>query len=120
MYQSSEDKLTVHLRGDDPPIVEASGELDFYNKQKLASVAEGLFAQEMYSFVLDMSQVDFADSAGLGLLILIQRRAETHGGKISALFHPRVAKTLKMMGLTTFFHIFGTREEALHHLASRD
>jgi anti-sigma B factor antagonist len=64
--------------------------------------------------VLQLDQVDFVDSSGLGALVRLMQSARAKGGdlKLSGL-PPRTRKTLEMTGLVSQFEIYDAVEEAI-------
>ena len=64
--------------------------------------------------VLQLDQVDFVDSSGLGALVRLMQSARAKGGdlKLSGVC-PRTLKTLEMTGLVKQFEIYEAVEEAI-------
>ena len=64
--------------------------------------------------VLQLDQVDFVDSSGLGALVRLMQSARAKGGdlKLSGVC-PRTRKTLEMTGLVKQFEIYEAVEEAI-------
>lgn len=64
--------------------------------------------------VLQLDQVEFIDSSGLGALVRLMQSARAKGGdvKLSGV-PPRVRKTLEMTGLASQFEIYDAVEEAI-------
>ncbi|MFZ3341237.1 MAG: STAS domain-containing protein, partial [Terriglobales bacterium] len=64
--------------------------------------------------VLQLDQVDFVDSSGLGALVRLMQTARAKGGdlKLSGVC-PRTLKTLEMTGLVKQFEIYEAVEEAI-------
>jgi len=64
--------------------------------------------------VLQLDQVDFVDSSGLGALVRLMQSARAKGGdlKLSGVC-PRTRKTLEMTGLVKQFEIYEVVEEAI-------
>jgi anti-anti-sigma factor len=68
-------------------------------------------------FVLDMENVKYVNSTGLGYLINLSDSVSPDRGGISLVkVQPKVKVVFDMLGLNAFFKIFQTREEALKHL----
>lgn len=64
-------------------------------------------------FVIDMSQVDFIDSACIGSLVSFLIEIDKHGGKLMlASCQPTVEQLLKITGLTTHIALFTSIEHA--------
>lgn len=71
--------LDTH-RDDDALVVVICGEIDMATAPVLtADVSSALADDEVASVRLDMSQVSFLDSSGLGALVSLHERAVEHG-----------------------------------------
>lgn len=55
--------------------------------------------------VLDLSQIDFVDSSGLGALVQITKQAQTDGGSSQIVTNPRVTQTVKLVRLENFLSL---------------
>jgi anti-sigma B factor antagonist len=51
------------------PVVEVTGEIDMYTSAALRARLTGMIERGHRHFVVDLSQVTFIDSAGLGVLV---------------------------------------------------
>jgi anti-sigma B factor antagonist len=62
--------------------------------------------------VMDLSNVDFMDSSGIGLLVSVNTRMRS-GGKFFYLYNPspQVEKTLNLVQLFSFFEILSGEDE---------
>ena len=70
-------------------------------------------------FVMDMENVKYVNSTGLGYLINLSDSVGPDKGGISLVkVQPKVKVVFDMLGLNAFFKIFSTREEALKHMTS--
>jgi anti-anti-sigma factor len=70
-------------------------------------------------FIMDMENVKYVNSTGLGYLINLSDSVGPDKGGISLVkVQPKVKVVFDMLGLNAFFKIFQTREEALKHLTS--
>ena len=70
-------------------------------------------------FIMDMENVKYVNSTGLGYLINLSDSVGPEKGGISLVkVQPKVKVVFDMLGLNAFFKIFPTREEALKHLTS--
>lgn len=64
--------------------------------------------------VLDLSQVSFIDSSGIGALLSCVRRAEAAGGEIKLCsLNPSVRATLQLVRLHRVLQILNNRHEAM-------
>ncbi|MBI4564860.1 MAG: STAS domain-containing protein, partial [Planctomycetes bacterium] len=67
--------------------------------------------------VLDMENVKYVNSTGLGFLINLSDSISSDRGEIALVkVQPRVKVVLDMLGLNSFFKIYSTCEEALKQL----
>ncbi len=70
-------------------------------------------------FIMDMENVKYVNSTGLGYLINLSDSVGPEKGGISLVkVQPKVKVVFDMLGLNAFFKIFPTREEALKHMTS--
>ena len=68
-------------------------------------------------FIMDMENVKYVNSTGLGYLINLSDSVGPEKGGISLVkVQPKVKVVFDMLGLNAFFKIFPTREEALKHM----
>ncbi len=94
-------------------VVEAKGEIDMYTAQRLREVLRGAL-EKVNKVVVDLSEVRFIDSTGLGVLIGGLRRAREKGGDL-VLASPseRVKRILEITNLTQVLPSFDQVEEAI-------
>ncbi len=95
-------------------IIEVSGEVDLYNvselKKALFSITDGKFL----SVVVDMSNVNYMDSSGIGALVAGQKKMKAHNGKFALMnIHDDVLNILKLATLDKFFKIYESEDELL-------
>jgi anti-anti-sigma factor len=70
-------------------------------------------------FIMDMENVKYVNSTGLGYLINLSDTVGQDKGGISLVkVQPKVKVVFDMLGLNAFFKIFSTREEALKNLTA--
>ena len=95
-------------------IISVSGEVDLYNvsdlKKALFSVTDGKYN----SVVVDMKNVNYMDSSGIGALVAGQKKMKAHNGKFALInIHDDVLNILKLATLDKFFRIFDSEDELL-------
>lgn len=110
--EDAQSRLRVEIEQEEGALVSASGDLDYATRHKLHAVFEGLFAQGIYTFAVDLSQIDFIDSSGLGLLIMTKRRVDSHKGRLPIVLNARIERILGTMQLLDFFERVEDRDEA--------
>jgi anti-sigma B factor antagonist len=85
-------------------VVTARGELDLGSAPHLRDVALGRLMAGDRLLVLDLSDVAFIDSIGLGTLVAILRRARALGGDVSVVVTlERVRRPFEVTGLDGVF-----------------
>jgi anti-sigma B factor antagonist len=96
-------------------VVKLSGEVDLYSAPQLRSTLDELVAAGARNIVVDLSDVDFLDSSGLGALIgaLKHLRELGHGFIRLAAPAPHVGKILELTGINQVLDVFTTVEAAL-------
>lgn len=102
-------------------ICRAKGEIDLYNARTLKDrVNEFLDDHEdNKNLVLDIMNVKYIDSTGLGILIGIKRRITENGGNLALVLNEeRIIQLFSITGLSNIFSIVGSVEEAEKTLGS--
>jgi anti-sigma B factor antagonist len=91
---------------DDRTIVEVGGEIDVYTAPKLREALIELVQSGTYHIVVDMEEVDFLDSTGLGVLVGGLKRVRSHDGSMTLVCtQERLLKIFRITGLTRVFEI---------------
>src|SRR5690606_12629887 len=81
-------------------VVTVYGEVDVATAPELREVLVRLVGEGSTNLVLDLDQVDFLDSTGLGTVISALKRARTHGGDLRIVCtQPRIARLFQITGL---------------------
>jgi anti-anti-sigma factor len=65
------------------------------------------------NIVLDLSQIDFVDSSGLGALVQLVKKTQGGGGTLQVVTNPRVTQTVKLVRLEQFLSLKPSVDEAL-------
>jgi anti-sigma B factor antagonist len=93
--------LSTRVEGDRSVVV-VGGEIDVYTAPKLRE------------HIIDMENVDFLDSTGLGVLVGGLKRVRAHEGSLDLVCtQDRILKIFRITGLTKVFAIHATVDEAL-------
>jgi anti-sigma B factor antagonist len=94
-------------------IVSVGGEIDVYTAPKLREQLIDLVAAGKYHLIVDMENVDFLDSTGLGVLVGGLKRVRAHDGSLELVCsQERILKIFRITGLTKVFAIHSSVEEA--------
>jgi anti-sigma B factor antagonist len=103
-----------HRRVDNKTVLEVAGEVDVYTAPKLREKLVELVNDGNHHIVVDMTQVDFLDSTGLGVLVGGLKRVLSHDGSLSLVCdQERILKIFRITGLTKVFPIYSNLDEAL-------
>ena len=107
--------LTLTTReADGKTIVAVGGEIDVYTAPKLRDKITELVGQGSYHLVVDMQQVEFLDSTGLGVLVGGLKKVRAHDGSLQLVCNQdRLLKIFRITGLAKVFVIHDTADEAL-------
>lgn len=94
-------------------LVRLFGEIDHHNAVRLrGDIDELLLGKRPRRLVLDLSGIDFMDSAGIGLLMGRYRLMQELGGVVALKSPtPRVLKMLQLCGMERFMEIDADRKE---------
>lgn len=96
-------------------LIKAIGRVNSQTAPQLEDAFEALKDQGRHHFVFDMSQVDFISSAGLRVMIHVQKtcKEDEKGELILANVPARVYETLDLAGFVPLFKIYDTVVQAV-------
>lgn len=95
-------------------LLHPSGDLDAYTAPGLRSDLHGATEAESRLVVVDLTDVTFIDSAGLGALVGAHRRMRESGGRLRIVRpSPLVARAFELTGLDEILELCDDRDEAL-------
>lgn len=95
-------------------VVSASGELDVHTAPALKSQLDGLSQSPSPSLVVDLAEVGFIDSTGLGVLVSTLKHVRESGGSLDVVVSsPRVLRVFALTGLDVVIPLHATLDEAL-------
>lgn len=102
--------LTVSLRGtrdvkENYQLFRLNGLLDAFSEGTFRKVVSKCIDTGPKHVVLDLSQIDFVDSSGLGALVQLVKKAQTSGGTLHIVSNPRVTQTVKLVRLEKFLSL---------------
>lgn len=110
-------KFVIH---ENAAIVSLSGELDQYAAAALKSKIDiETEASHKHNLIMDLSDVTFMDSSGIGLIIGRYKLMKAIGGKIAVCGGNKgVKKVIELSGLTKIIPYYESPEEALDKIES--
>jgi anti-sigma B factor antagonist len=99
------------------PTVRLQGDFDSYSATRVRRLLETYTQAEKPTLLVDMGDVEYIDSAGLGVLVAALKQATDRSGNL-AIVNPSVAvsRVLRVTGLDTLFSIFNDESEAQRQL----
>lgn len=81
----------------------------------LRDMVERLDTQDKNRLILNMAQVDYVDSSGLGTLVMVSSNLKKRGGAVKLLnLNRRNVELLVMTKLATIFEIFSDEQDAIN------
>lgn len=99
---------------DDVAIVGAQGEVDVFTAPGLDAELDALVAGGNSRLVVDLTDVSFLDSTGLGVLVKALKRArEADGWLRLVVTGDRIRKIFEITGLDASIPIFDTAQDAI-------
>ena len=113
--------LTVSLRGtrevkNNYQLFRLTGLLDAFSEATFRKVLSKFIDEGPKHLILDLSQIDFVDSSGLGALVQLVKKAQTLEGTLQIVSNPRVTQTVKLVRLEKFLSLQPTVDEAVKNV----
>jgi anti-sigma B factor antagonist len=95
-------------------VLDVVGEVDVYSAPELRERLAALLTASTPSLVVNLAEVSFLDSTGIGTLVAGLNRAVQFGGTLTLVCdHERILKLFRITGLDTVFAIRPSVDEAL-------
>ncbi len=99
---------------DGAAVIRLQGEVDVYTAPKLKSTLIDLVDKGNFKVVVNLEQVDFMDSSGLGVLVGGLKRVRSHEGAIALVCtQENILKIFRITGLVKVFPIFEEESQAV-------
>jgi anti-sigma B factor antagonist len=96
------------------PLVRVVGELDLATAPQARAAVIDAVGSDASRLVLDLSELAFVDSAGLGVIIGALRRVRSAGGELRVVAPPSgPRRVLALTGLDTLFTVVASVDEAV-------
>ena len=112
--------MNIDLRSlDGAHVAVIDGRLDLRSAPELKDQGTAALAASGGTIVLDMAEVEFIDSSGLGVLIGLQREAQRLSGRM-AIVQPRgsASQIFALTRTESFFTLVDDREDGLAAIAA--
>ena len=113
--------LTVSLRGtrevkSSYQLFRLAGLLDAFSEPTFRKVFSAYADEDPKNLILDLSQIDFVDSSGLGALVQLVKKVQTAGGSMQIVTNPRVTQTVKLVRLEKFLSLQPSVDVAIENV----
>ncbi len=99
--------------------VTISGEIDVYSSPKVKELLNSIIEDGYNKLYIDLENVRYIDSTGLGVLIgALKKVRENDGSILLVCTNPQIRKIFNITGLVKIFDLLDTPEEALAKLSA--
>jgi anti-sigma B factor antagonist len=113
----SHDTLSIDVTTTDDGKIQLfglGGSLDIATSPSLRATLMEAADRDDHEIVVDLSQLEFLDSTGLGALIGAHKRAAEHGGSVRLVAHEgQILRLLRITGLLEVFAVYPSVDAAL-------
>lgn len=106
--------VSTQPNGDSVAVINVQGEVDVYTAPKLREEIHKQLDQGATKIVVDLTNVAYMDSSGLGVLIgALKRAREENGDLVVASPNPRISRILDVTGLSKIFNVQADTQQAV-------
>ncbi len=99
-------------------VLSFTGQLDAYSEKQFTTFINDVFASNQLSTVIDLSNIDFIDSSGLGAMVQAAKKCNDAKRSFLVVGNPRVIQTIKLVRLTEFLHLAPDLKTAISKLSA--
>ena len=82
-----------------------TGQLDAYSEKQFTTFINEVLASNHLSVVIDLTNIDFIDSSGLGAMVQTAKKCTQTKRAFNVVGNPRVVQTIKLVRLEEFLHL---------------
>jgi len=109
----------AHVEYTNSDVIKISGRIDSYTAPTLSSRLTSIISAGRYNIILDMTDVVYVSSAGLRVMIDVQKtcRLYKRGETVLLNLPRRVHETLELAGFLPLFRLFSDLESAIGHFS---
>jgi anti-sigma B factor antagonist len=98
-----------------PAVLRAQGEIDVASAPEFHDALSGLIAESPAVLIVDMSDVSFIDSTGLGVLVSAEKQMRAEGSGLRLVVtHPQITRLLELTGLDEVFTVVSNTTDAVN------
>ena len=98
-------------------MVNFTGQLDAYSEKQFTTFINDVFASNQLSVVIDLTNIDFIDSSGLGAMVQAAKKCSQSKRAFSVVGNPRVVQTIKLVRLEEFLNLAPDFKAAISKLS---
>jgi anti-anti-sigma factor len=96
----------------DHTIVMLKGDMDYYCSKELRDAIYKLIHDKTKSIILDLKYVNFIDSAGMGLLLNVNKESNKYNGKVGLLnLSEYILSLIKLATLDRIIPIYNNEDD---------
>ncbi len=106
--------LEIELEGfGDIMLMILSGQIDSYTSEEMAKIIDEHIRKGNLNIIVDLSKVDYLDSAGLSSLVSAKIRLAKRGGNLRLVgLKGKAREVFELANLTQMFDIYENRQDA--------
>lgn len=111
-------RLDLHTTTEDrSTVVAAKGDIDLSTASTFRDHVLDAIDVDPMRLVLDLSNVGFIDSTGIGVIVLVRRKVRVRRGELHVVVSRRVRAALRLAALEQALNLHDRIEDALGHEA---
>ena len=99
-------------------VLNFTGQLDAYSEKQFTTFTNEVLASNKLSVVIDLSNIDFIDSSGLGAMVQAAKKCTQSKRSFNVVGNPRVIQTIKLVRLEEFLHLVPDLNTAISKLSA--
>ena len=99
-------------------MVNFTGQLDAYSEKQFTTYINEVLASNQLSVVIDLTNIDFIDSSGLGAMVQAAKKCKELKREFNVVGNPRVVQTIKLVRLEEFLHLASDLNSAISKLST--
>ena len=99
-------------------VLNFTGQLDAYSEKQFTSYINEVLDSNQLSVVIDLTNIDFIDSCGLGAMVQTAKKCSKSKRAFSVVGNPRVVQTIKLVRLEEFLHLAPDLNTAINKLSA--
>ena len=99
-------------------MINFTGQLDAYSEKQFTTFINDVLDSNQISVVIDLSNIDFIDSSGLGAMVQAAKKCTKSKRAFNVVGNPRVVQTIKLVRLEEFLHLAPDLNSAISKLSA--